>query len=247
MTIDAPKAILVDMDDTILQSSAARDRAWESVCAHFGSRVAGLTPEALLTAVSEYRRWYWSDPVRHQAGRIDPRVALHEQVEGTLRRLGIYARDLTDQIAGRFLEQYEGTLQPFPGAEDTLDELRSREIRLALVTNGGADYQRWKIARFELERYFDYVLVEQEFGAGKPDERVYVHAMTQLDAAPDQCWMVGDNLEWEVAAPQRLGMLGVWVDGGSGLPVESNVQPDRIIRALPEILQVPPLSTPPAA
>jgi len=48
---------------------------------------------------------------------------------------------------------------------------------------------------------------------------------------------VGDNLEWDVAAPQRLGLRGVWVDGpGQGLPQTADVVPHRIIRAFPELL-----------
>jgi putative hydrolase of the HAD superfamily len=49
--------------------------------------------------------------------------------------------------------------------------------------------------------------------------------------------MVGDNLEWEVVAPQRLGIYAIWYDGyGIGLPPGSPIRPDRIIRSLPELL-----------
>ena len=45
--------------------------------------------------------------------------------------------------------------------------------------------------------------------------------------------MVGDNLEWEVATPQRLGIFSIWVDSaGTGLPDTANVNPDGIIRTL---------------
>ena len=48
--------------------------------------------------------------------------------------------------------------------------------------------------------------------------------------------MVGDHLEWDVGAPQRLGVTGIWVDGaGAGLPDQSAVVPHRIIRAFPEL------------
>ena len=34
--------------------------------------------------------------------------------------------------------------------------------------------------------------------------------------------MVGDNLEWEVAAPQRLGIHAIWLDAyKAGLPAGS--------------------------
>jgi putative hydrolase of the HAD superfamily len=49
--------------------------------------------------------------------------------------------------------------------------------------------------------------------------------------------MVGDNLEWEVVAPQRLGIHAIWHDVvGEGLPQGSPIRPDRIIRSLPELL-----------
>jgi putative hydrolase of the HAD superfamily len=49
--------------------------------------------------------------------------------------------------------------------------------------------------------------------------------------------MVGDHLEWEVAAPQRLGIYAVWHDHlGDGLPAGTTVRPDRIIRNLSELL-----------
>jgi hypothetical protein len=41
--------------------------------------------------------------------------------------------------------------------------------------------------------------------------------------------MVGDNLEWEVVSPQRLGIHAIWHDGyGVGLPADSPIRPDRI-------------------
>jgi putative hydrolase of the HAD superfamily len=47
----------------------------------------------------------------------------------------------------------------------------------------------------------------------------------------------GANLEWEVAAPQRLGIYGTWHDHlGKGLPADSPILPDRIIRRLSELL-----------
>ena len=53
-----------------------------------------------------------------------------------------------------------------------------------------------------------------------------------------ETWMVGDNLEWEVAAPQRLGIHAIWFDGeGEGVPPGSAVTPDRIVTALPQLLK----------
>jgi putative hydrolase of the HAD superfamily len=45
-------------------------------------------------------------------------------------------------------------------------------------------------------------------------------------------------LEWEIVAPQRLGIYAIWYDGyAAGLPPNCTVQPDRIIQSLPELLR----------
>ena len=65
----------------------------------------------------------------------------------------------------------------------------------------------------------------------------YLHAMQALGVTAQETWMIGDNLEWEVEAPQRLGIYAIWIDvHGDGLPAESAVKPDRIIRSLAELV-----------
>ena len=61
--------------------------------------------------------------------------------------------------------------------------------------------------------------------------------LAALDVEASDTWMVGDNLEWEVVAPQRLGIHAIWHDvAGEGLPEGSAVRPDRVIRSLHELL-----------
>ena len=62
--------------------------------------------------------------------------------------------------------------------------------------------------------------------------------MNVLGVKPQETWIVGDHLEWEVVAPQKLGIFAVWHDVyGNGLPAESTARPDRIIRAISELLE----------
>ena len=232
-----PRAILFDLDDTIVAYEAVMDDVWRSVCATFTPRIDGLEAEALLNAIQGYRRWFWSDPGRHRTGRLDPDVARHDLVPGALHRLGVLAPALADEIAEAYSSQRDDAMRLLPGAIETLRRLRDAGVRLALVTNGNGQHQRRKIDKFALASLFDHILVEGEFGVGKPDERVYSHALDQLSTQPEDAWMVGDNLEWDVAGPQRLGISGIWVDSSKkGLPRSSAVSPHRIIAALPELI-----------
>jgi putative hydrolase of the HAD superfamily len=127
----------------------------------------------------------------------------------------------------------------FPGVEDALHRLRRRGVALALVTNGDVHQQRRKIEQYDLARFFDVILIEGEFGAGKPDESVYRHVLSALRTDPSDAWMVGDNLEWDVAAPQRLGLRGVWIDAQErGVPESDSTSPDLILRAFREIVEI---------
>ena len=237
MSKPRPRAILFDLDDTILEYDSSADRVWRSVVAEFAGGTAGLDIERFTAALNEYREWYWGDPERHRRGRLDLPLARREVVRGTFDLLGVAAPAMADEIADAYSVQRELVVSPFPGAIETLNHVRAKGIRMALVTNGTSAMQRGKIERFGLESYFDYILIEEEFGAGKPDERVYLHAIEQLDTSPSESWMVGDNLEWEVATPQRLGIFSIWVDSaGTGLPDTANVNPDGIIRRLSELV-----------
>lgn len=124
-----------------------------------------------------------------------------------------------------------------PGAIDALRRLRDRGVALALLTNGDTQGQRNKIERFGLAPFFNDILVEGELGYGKPDLRVYSRALSSLEVEPGETWMVGDNLEWDVSAPQKLGIAGIWVDyAGTGLPPATDVVPDRIMRSISELV-----------
>lgn len=136
-------------------------------------------------------------------------------------------------IAEIYAERRRATWQLFPEAAAFLSRLRELRVPLALVTNGDARQQRDKIARHDLARWFDAILIEGEMGYGKPDEEVYREALRRLGVATVDAWMVGDHLEFDVAAPQRLGLRGVWVDrAGTGLPATAGVVPHCIVRDL---------------
>jgi len=234
---DLPRAILLDLDDTILDFTASAARCWQRVCERFAPRFESLAPSRLLAAIEERRLWFWDDPERHRRGRLDLVRARREIVAAALSQLGVDAPALGNELADTYALEREEAIEPMPGAIDALRALRRQGTRLALVTNGTAQEQRHKIDRFDLAGFFDCIVIEGEFGAGKPDERVYLHALEELKIEPEEAWMIGDNLEWDVRAPQQLGVLGIWLDyGGQGLPEGSPVHPDRIVRSLSELV-----------
>jgi putative hydrolase of the HAD superfamily len=241
---DLPRAILFDLDDTILSAFGQAPGQWQRVIAAHAEQLAPHQAEQVIEAIQVYSRYLWSDAARHKDWRHRIGEARRHIVESAFAELvasgGPAAPEtaVMHAIADMFNEIQEAELRMFPGSHETLDRLKELGVKLALVTNGAGEPQRRKVVRFALEHRFDHIQIEGEHGFGKPEEQAYLHAMASLGVEARDTWMVGDNLEWEVVAPQRLGIFAIWYDGYRiGLPPESPIRPDRIIRALPELLE----------
>jgi putative hydrolase of the HAD superfamily len=230
------RTLLVDLDDTLLDYTGGVDESWVEACATVAGPV-GVDVPALVSAIRSARRWLWSDPARHRRERTDMPGAWRKIAERGLGQIGA-AGTLAAEIADDFAARRWARMALFPGVPEALERLRQRGVSLALVTNGDRRQQRRKVEQYDLARFFDVILIEGEFGAGKPDEAVYRHVLAALGARPSEAWMVGDNLEWDVAAPQRLGLSGAWVDAeGQGVPASMPTVPDLIVRAFTEIVE----------
>lgn len=191
----------------------------------------------LLSQINETRTWFWGDPERHKKGRADMPAARREIAKIALRALNIRDPSLSDELADDYSARRKELIAVFPRTAPTLQTLRNAGVRLGLVTNGTGAEQRGKIDRFGLAGYFELILIEGEVGFGKPDVRIYEKALSLLNLPPDAVRMVGDNLVWDVQAPQSLGIYSVWNDyQHMGLPADSQITPNRIINAVSELI-----------
>jgi len=236
-----PRAILFDLDGTILSEGRRRLQLQDIADAH-AHHFAPLTATQAADLMEQEFVAFWNDAERHREWRAKPLIEtrrhLARRAFAVLKRAGAEVDDeLANTFADRFHAHRQSQVCCFPGAVETLAELQRRGVVMALITNGTGEAQRGKIERWGLASYFHHIQIEGEHGFGKPEERAYRHAMAALGVAPGDCWMVGDNLEWEVAAPQRLGIMGVWVDPwDEGLPPGHTARPDRVIRGLSDLL-----------
>jgi putative hydrolase of the HAD superfamily len=228
--------LLVDLDDTVLDFGSAAPIVWREVAEAFAPAL-GVDAAPLVAAVDASARAFWSDRERAARGRLDLAASRREIVGAAFTALRLDAPATALEYDDCFSRERDARIRVFPGAVEALEALRARGTALALVTNGSAAAQRAKLERFDLARHFDAILVEGEFGVGKPDPSIYRAALRRLGAAPDTAAMVGDNLEWDVAAPQRLGLHAVWIDlAGHGLPADAPARPDRVVRALADLV-----------
>jgi putative hydrolase of the HAD superfamily len=241
-----PRAILFDLDDTPISAYRQPEQAWVDIAGEFAADLGGLPVSAVAEAIAAAAEAFWSDEDRHRLGRLNLIDTRRDIVLSGFARLEaaghrVPGAALATHLSERYHTYREEQMFLFPHAHEVVDSFRDAGVKLALITNGAATPQRAKVERFDLTHRFHHIQIEGEHGFGKPEERAYPHAMSVLGVEPHETWMVGDNLEWEVIAPQRLGIHAIWHDSlGDGLPADTEARPDRIIQSLRELL--PPIA-----
>lgn len=238
MTHPLPEVMFFDLDDTIVSFTAGKPNFWHAAYTEHASteQLAQVTVDRFVAAVSDVAGPYWSDPVRAARGRLDLVRSRREVASAAFERLGLAASAHVELIADAFTDLKEAAVAPFEGAIEALEQLRAQGHRLALLTNGGSEFQRRKLQRCDLARFFDAILVEGERGVGKPDPSVFESALQLMRVGPQEACMVGDNLSADIAGAQHCGIYAIWNDAdGKGLPPNPPCQPDRIIRRIAEL------------
>jgi putative hydrolase of the HAD superfamily len=224
------------LDDTLIVSDVPYRTLWESSVKLFAAELGELEFTTLYKSIRTVSDWYWGDPERHRQGRLDLPTHRRLIVKMALEKLGCSSEGLASKIADEYSLEREHHEILVPRTIETLEELRRYGLKLALITNGGAEIQRAKMKKFQIEPYFDNILIEGEFGCGKPDERVFRHTLEKFNVSPAAAWMVGDDLGRDIAPCNTLGIYALWVNPDGRSPaIASKVHPDRIIKTIAEI------------
>jgi len=230
-----PRAIFFDMDDTLLDTSGGVQESWQLTCAAFAPEL-GCESEKLHEAIRAQMQNFWKD----EAAVEHWRTRLHEAREHNIS-LALNASGLDGSrakpLAERYWSEQSSRFKLFEDSLETLDRLRANGFQIGLITNGPREMQRDKIERFDLAKHFDVIVIEGEFGHGKPHPNVFLHAMRTVGSTPEASWHIGDNLYADVGGAQGAGVHAAWIHRDRmELKEDSPHIPDRVFAHLPELL-----------
>jgi putative hydrolase of the HAD superfamily len=232
----AIKAILFDLDETLILDHALSLSAFDKVATYVASR-HGIEAIPVSESAQLWATRLWQEgPFADYCSRIG-----HSAFEGLWcdysrlfneyqRKLGEWAREYRLEIWRHALEEHGVTQSPhldklpelwikfrrhfpmYPETEELLNKLSS--YRLGMVTNGIFSLQMLKTEYTGLDRYFDEIAISGELEVGKPEKAIFEHIIARLGLTPAQCVMVGDNPERDIAGAIQAGIRSVWVDRG---------------------------------
>ncbi len=253
------KAVLFDLDDTLLWDERSVDEAFQATC-QVAAQEAGVDPAKLEEAVRrEARALYESyetypftvnigiNPFeglwgKFEAGedehfrrlqRIVPHYRTDAWTQG-LRALGVDDPELGKKLGERFPEERRKRSYVYEETFEVLDQLKQR-YKLLLLTNGSPDLQQEKLDGVpELPPYFDHIMISGNYGYGKPDERLFQEALRLLEVEPQEAVMVGDKLTTDILGANRTGIASVWINR-RGMTADGEIQPRYEITTLRDL------------
>ncbi len=216
------RLVSFDVDQTLLDFRRTLSEALDAVASLLNARAGlALNSQALQhirNQIAAARHGRATEMLTLR--RMSFEKALHGHSDAN--RLTNEAMDLFEKI--RF-----GRVYPLPGALDLLESLHT-QIPMAALTNGNSDPSRAGIGRF-----FEHVVLAEEFAFQKPDPRIF-HVLRKRAnlAEPVEMLHVGDQLQADILGANRAGAVSVWYNP-DGLENKTDIHPDFEISSLQQV------------
>lgn len=151
-------------------------------------------------------------------------------------------------LVARFLKIYEDNAavhtRSYPGVVETLEALRQREFRLAVVTNKPVIATERILRALSLADYFSVVIGGDSLPQRKPDPAQMLEASRQLGVEAGQLLVVGDNIH-DVEAAHAAGIRCIAVTYGYHHRPPPEFNADHLIDRFGELLPLVVNSTTP--
>lgn len=188
--INRPRAVVFDLDGTMINTEELYPRAAEKLLARRNKefnrevldRMIGRRAHAALSAFKEVHE-------------------LEEEVD-----------DLIAESQALLHEIMEEDLAPMPGLLELLDRLEMAEIPRAVATSSRRSFVEHVFQRFDLAERFAFVLSAEDVTRGKPHPEIYLAAAERFDLSPAEVLVLEDSAAGFQAA-RAAGTIAVAVPG----------------------------------
>ncbi len=228
------KALLVDLDDTLIRSSTLYSRATKFV-ATFLARRYSLDLEPFFSLVMEkhliVQRNFPSVHTRHSRILVF-RMALDEVVKN-------YDLSLLPEIEDLYWDFFISHISLYPEVESTFRALRKAGIKIAIVSDGSLSLRIKKAKAAGLLHLVDQVIASEEVIFEKPFSAIFTLALSRLNLEPSDAIMVGNNFKNDIRGAQMLGIRTGLFDPPEDGNVEGQdgtIKADFVISKWPQVL-----------
>ncbi|MFH1770075.1 MAG: HAD family hydrolase [archaeon] len=101
--------------------------------------------------------------------------------------------------------------KPFPETIEVLDELK-KDYKLVLISNTDCLSVPQLLEKFDLNKYFDEVVLSCDIGSLKTDKEIFEMPLKKLKLKKTEVIMVGDSIPTDIEGAAKAGIAGILVD-----------------------------------
>lgn len=185
------KAVLCDLDGTLLDSNALHAECWQRAFAHFGIDVD-------------------FEAVVKQIGKGGEHLLPCFVPED---RLPSIQHDLKDFRKRLFHREYIDRIVPFCDARRLLERVRQQGLRIAVATSSEkGDLEAFKTV-LKIHDLVEEDLTADDAEKSKPEPDIFQASLKALDVQPEEALALGDT-PWDIEAAKKAGVATVAVQSG---------------------------------
>jgi 2-haloacid dehalogenase len=162
-------------------------------------------------------------------------ATLHELLAAAIRRRLRLAG--ADESGAADALELMCTMPAYLEAPAALESLRSRGLRLGVLSESTAEAAESELRFAGLRDRFELVLGAEDAGAFTPDPRIYRYALERTEADSGDAVCLVSTHWWDVAAAKRAGLRTAWVARRERALLDTVPPPDYTGRDLAEVAE----------
>jgi len=128
-------------------------------------------------------------------------------------------------------------LIPYPEVKECLDGLKSKKIKIAILSNGTPDLLKRLVESNNIQNYFDDIMSVENVGVYKPDSKVYEMPIKKYSCKPENICFLSSNT-WDVSGGGVFGYNAIWVNRFNKIFDKLDYKPQYIINNLNQLLKL---------
>jgi 2-haloacid dehalogenase len=128
-------------------------------------------------------------------------------------------------------------LSTFPEVKDVLNNLKEKNYKLAILSNGTPTLLNELVKSNNLDNFFDDIFSIEEVGIYKPDSKVYNLPINRYQIQKNEVAFLSANT-WDVSGGGNYGYNAVWVNRNNNIFDNLDYQPKHQVKQLGELLDL---------
>ena len=128
-------------------------------------------------------------------------------------------------------------LSPYPEVKGVLENLKKKNFKLAILSNGTYDLLNELVESNKLNNLFDDLFSIEEVKIYKPDPRVYELPIKKYKIKSDEITFLSVNT-WDVSGGGNFGYNSIWVNRHNSVFDILDFQPKNEISNLTQLLDI---------